>query len=46
MGTSHGSGHGSIASFYLKNALPVVSESLCDLFNKSLFAWKFPEDWK
>ena len=43
---SHGSGHDGIASFYLKTALPVVGRSLCDLFNKSLFAGKFPEDWK
>ena len=26
--------------------MPVVSESLCDLFNKSLFVEKFSEDWK
>ena len=24
----------------------VVGGSLCDLFNKSMFAGKFPEDWK
>ena len=46
MKTSNGSGHDGIASFYLKIALPVVGGSLCDLFNKSLFAGKFPEDWK
>ena len=46
MKTSHGSGHDGIASFYVKIALPVVGGSLCDLFNKSLFAGKFPEDWK
>ena len=46
MKTSHGSGHDGIASFYLRIALPVVGGSLCDLFNKSLFAGKFPEDWK
>ena len=46
MKTSHGSGHDGIASFYLKIALPVVGRSLCDLFNKLLFAGKFPEDWK
>ena len=46
MKTSHGSGQDGIASFYLKIALPVVGGSLCDLFNKSLFAGKFPEDWK
>ena len=46
MKTSHGSGHDGIASFYLKIALPVVGGSQCDLFNKSLFTGKFPEDWK
>ena len=46
MKTSHCSGHDGIASFYLKIAMPVVGGSLCDLFNKSLFAGKFPEDWK
>ena len=31
-----------------KIALPAVAVggSLCDLFNKSMFAGKFPEDWK
>ena len=46
MKTSHGSGHDGIASVYLKIALPVVGRSLCDLFNKSLFAGKSPEEWK
>ena len=46
MKTSHGSGHDGTASFYLKIALPVVGGSLCDLFNKSMLAGKFPEDWK
>ena len=46
MRTVHGSGHDGIANFYLKIAMAVVSKSLCDLFNKSLFAGKFPEDWK
>ena len=40
------SGHDGIDSFNLKIAMPVVGGSLCDLFNKSLFAGKFPEDWK
>ena len=44
MKASHGSDQDCIASFYLKIALPVVGRSLCDLFNKSLFAGKFPED--
>ena len=46
MKSSHGSGHDGIASFYLKTAMPVISESLCYLFNKPLLAGKFPEDWK
>ena len=46
MTTSHGSGHDGIASFYLKIALPVVGGSMCDFFNKSLFAGEFLEDWK
>ena len=46
MRTSYDLIHFGISSFYLKIALPVVGGSLCDLFNKSLFARKFPEDWK
>ena len=33
--TSHGSGHDGIVNFYLNIAMPVVSKSFCDLFNKS-----------
>ena len=44
--TLHGSSHDGIASFYLEIALPVVVGSLCDLFNKSLFTEKFPNEWK
>ena len=46
MKTSHGSGCDGIASFFIKMALPLISGSLCDLFNMSLFSGKFPEDWK
>ena len=46
MKTSNGSGHDGIESFSLKIALPVVGRSLSDRLNKSLFAGKFPEDWK
>ena len=46
MKTSHGSGCGGIASFSIKIALPLISGSLCDLFNLSLFSGKFPTDWK
>ena len=44
MKTSHGSGHDDIASFYLKFALPVVGGSFWDLFNKSLFTGRFPNE--
>ena len=44
--TSHGSGCDGIASFFIKIALPLISGSLCDLFNLSLFSGKFPTDWK
>ena len=46
MKTSHGSGCDGIASFFIKIALPLISGSLCDLFNLSLFSGKFPTDWK
>ena len=42
--TSHGSGCDGIASFFVKIALPLISGSLCDLFNLSLFSGKFPTD--
>ena len=35
-----------IASLFIKIALPLISGSLCDLFNLSLFYGKFPTDWK
>ena len=41
MKTSHGSGWDGIASFFIKIALPLISGSLCDLFNLSLFSGKF-----
>ena len=46
MKTSHGSGCDGIASFFIKIALPLISGSLCDLFNLSLFSGKFPTNWK
>ena len=46
MRTSHDSGHDGTASFYSKIPMPVVSESLCDPFNKLSFTGKFLEDWK
>ena len=46
MKTSHGSVCDSIASFFIKISLPLISGSLCDLFNLPLFSEKFPTDWK
>ena len=46
MKTSHGSGCDGIAIFFIKTAFPLISGSLCDLFNFSLFSGKFPTDWK
>ena len=46
MKTSHGSGCDGIASSFIKFALPLISGSLCDLFNLSLSSGKFPTDWK
>ena len=40
MKASHGSGCDGIASFFIKIALPLISGSLCDLFNLSLFSGK------
>ena len=37
---------GSIASCFLKIALPVISESLCDIFNLSIATGCFPDSWK
>ena len=44
--TSKGCGTDGIASCFLKLALPVISESLCDIFNLSLATGCFPDSWK
>ena len=44
--TSKGSGNDGIASYFLKIALPVISESLCDIFNLSTATGCFPDSWK
>ena len=44
--TSKGSGTDGIASCFLKMALPVISESLCDIFNFSIATGCFPDSWK
>ena len=43
---SKGSGNDGIASCFLKIALPVISESLCDIFNLSMETGRFPDNWK
>ena len=44
--TSKGCGTDGIASCFIKIALPVVSESLCDIFNLSIATGCFPDSWK
>ena len=44
--TSKGCGTDGIASCFLKIALPVISESLCDIFNLSIATGCFPDSWK
>ena len=46
MKTSLGPGCDGIASFVIKIALSLISGSLCDLFNMSLFSGKFSADLK
>ena len=44
--TSKSSGADSIANYFLKIGWPVISESLCDLFNLSIATGVFPDSWK
>ena len=44
--TSKGCGTDGIASCFLKIALPVISESLCDIFSLSIATGCFPDSWK
>ena len=44
--TSKGSDIDGIASCFLKMALPVTSESLCDIFNLSIATGCFPDSWR
>ena len=44
--TSKGCGNDGIASCVLKIALPVISESLCEIFNLSIATGCFPDSWK
>ena len=43
---SQGSGLDGISSFFLKVGMPVLAESLSQLFNMSMFLGLFPDDWK
>ena len=44
--TSKGSGPDGLANFFIKIGLPVIAESLCDIFNLSLGTGVFPDSWK
>ncbi len=46
MKTSHGSGNDGIPSYFSKIDFPIIKQSLCYLFDLSLFSSKFPESWK
>ena len=41
-----GTGPDGIANFFLKAGLPILAESLCDIFNHSLATGVFPDCWK
>ena len=44
--TSKGSGPDGLANFFMKIGLPVIAESLCNIFNLSLATGVFPDSWK
>ena len=44
--TSKGSDGDGIANNFLKIGLPVIAESLCDMFNLSIATGVFPDSWK
>ena len=44
--TSQGSGLDGISSFFLKVRMPVLAESLSQLFSMSMSPGLFPDDWK
>ena len=41
-----GPGPDGIANFFLKVGLPILAESLCDIFNLSLATGVFPDCWR
>ena len=43
---SLGFGTDGIANHFLKIALPVIGESLCNIFNLSIVTVVFPDSWK
>ena len=43
---SLGFGTDGIANHFLKIALPVIGESLCNIFNLSIATGAFPDSWK
>ena len=44
--TSKGSGPDGLANFFIKIGLPVIAESLCNIFNLSLATGVFPDSWR
>ena len=44
--TSKGSGPDGLANFFIKIGLPVIAESLCNIFNLFLATSVFPDSWK
>ena len=46
MSLALGSGPDGLANFFIKVGLPVIAESLCDIFNLSLATGVFPDSWK
>ena len=46
MKKSFGFGSDGIASHFIKIAFPVISQSLCSIFNLSINTGKFPDCWK
>ena len=44
--TSMGFGTDCMANHFLKISLPVISDSLCDIFNLSIATGVFPDSWK
>ena len=46
MKKSFGFGSDGIASHFIKTAIPVISQSLCNIFNLSINTGKFPDSWK